>query len=132
METNYGKRVTLILVVLIAIAGVIFWALIGPDSFKASSKSETNIPKSQTERRITRKQFQQIRKDMLYSVIVRILGFEGERVSETRLDNFKTFVTYRWTNPDGSMVVIGFRRLDSTGGSNVMFADSISSVELTE
>ncbi|MEK6322665.1 MAG: hypothetical protein AABN33_13395 [Acidobacteriota bacterium] len=48
---------------------------------------------------------------MLYPQIIEILGGPGDRISETRLSDLMTLVSYRWSNSDGSSVWVDFKRV---------------------
>jgi hypothetical protein len=121
-----AMRIAALLTIVIVIgAGV--W--ISVNTFNNTSKANTS--KLQVRTQITLKQFYQIRENMLYGDVVRVLGFRGERVSEMRLDGTRTLVTYRWVNLDGSMVIVSFRSLPTKIGEDyVMLADTISNVGL--
>lgn len=127
------------------IVGGTTWLLIGSNILNSTKSNASTKPQSSTNavadskpqpiRRITRKQFDQLRENMLYSTVVTIMGFEGELVSETKIpDRLGSDVLYRWVNSDGSMVMVTFRRLDMSknGVSDVLMSETISSVGLTE
>jgi predicted nucleic acid-binding Zn ribbon protein len=131
-----------ILVILVIVAGIVL-LLINSNALNSTKSNASTKPQSsaraaidikpQARRRITRKQFDQLRENMLYSTIVMILGFEGEMVSETKIpDRLGSDVLYRWVNPDGSIVMVTFRRLDMSKDRvpDVLMSETISSVGL--
>lgn len=147
LDDHHRSRIgimAVILAVLVVVAGTT-WFLINSNALngtksKASTKPHSSTStaadsKPQARRRITRKQFDQLRENMLYSQVVMILGFEGEMVSEMKIpDRLGSDVLYRWVNPDGSMVMVTFRRLDmsKSGVSDVLMSETISSIGLAD
>jgi hypothetical protein len=131
-EVHAGNRGAMriaaaLLIIVVIGAGV--WSSL--NTFNNTSKANTYKPQARTQ--VTLKQFYQIRENMLYGDVVRILGFRGERMSEIRLDGTRTLVTYRWVNMNGSMVIVSFRSLPTKIGEDyVMLADSISNMGLIE
>jgi hypothetical protein len=69
---------------------------------------------------------------MLYREVVEILGSRGERATEIKLSDYVSLVTFRWANPDGSMVIIDFKKAVGLNEDRGLLTDSISSIGLTE
>jgi hypothetical protein len=127
--SSTAMKISIALVIVIVVgAGLAILMSLDPYGVNATSTSTSvTAPNLQAKQWVTRRQFDQLQKDMPYKLVVMKLGFEGDRVSEIRLDSYRTIVTYRWVNPDGSMIAIDFLRLGSIDDA---YADSISSVGL--
>lgn len=125
-----------ILMILVVVGASTSLVLIRNTKSNAATRSSNNTKtvstsKPQAERRITIGQFQRLRKDMLYRDVIEILGGRGERASEIRLNEYSSLVTYHWINPDGSMVIVDFKKLAESEDWGLL-AYSISSVGLKD
>lgn len=114
------------------VLGVGSWVLVGANSRLRPTGSSYASGRPQAVHLVTRSQFARLRKNMLYREVVEILGSRGERATEIKLSDYVSLVTFRWANPDGSMVVIDFKKVVGVNEDWGLLADSISSVGLTE
>jgi hypothetical protein len=65
--------------------------------------------------------------------VIKILGWDGERISETVTGRYSARVNYRWNGSDGSIVDIIFeKRCESELCEAISTADSITGLHIGE
>ena len=68
---------------------------------------------------------------------VKILGYDGERISEAVTGHYSARVNYRWIGSDGSIVDIVFEKTTTGSGDDTLAeatsrADSITGLHIAE
>lgn len=65
------------------------------------SEPATAEESEQEDQTVTKEEYDKIKTGMSYEEVVKIIGFEGEEMSQNEMGGIKT-VMYMWQNPDGS------------------------------
>ncbi len=76
-----------------------------PSATESSSDSEPakepEKKEKKEDRTVTKEEYDKLKTGMSYKEVVKIIGFEGEEMSQNEVGGTKT-VMYMWQNPDGS------------------------------